>query len=601
MAGGSGSGPSAFPALFAKRLHMNWQVMGWYAIIIAASMGIFIIPYLIRLFFAQKLVRKTGIPAKLSGPMKPFIYASRFLRRIFVRKAPLLPSVGHAATATAYIVVNIVLTLTHLDTSVLPMVTVVGARTGWLAIGNIVVVILLAMKNTPLAILTAWSYERLNILHQIAGYLTMIFIVVHAATYSSYFIEAGNAARLRVHEEIYGIASGFTFLTLVLAGAVVRFWSYELFYVIHVSFFIISMVLVGLHQPEMAKQVIALTATGAALWCIDRVIRLGRVAYNSFNNTATIYPLPQGGTRIVLKKAPMHANSGEHCFLWIPKIRAFEMHPFTIASVENQFGNAEFVINSYDGFTRDLHEYAARNPGATVKASSEGTYGTTPNPANHDKLVLVAGGSGASFTFGMALNMLKTLAERSSQSIVFVWIVKDSARLEWFANHLATLRHALNANVELYVTRPQGHSSQESSQADTTDRSRSGTVSSDASAPVTAASEKFDAKIQQPPKVLTRSVSDPEKSGTDSELASPVSPVQQVELTPHIHGIPIRYGRPDVAKIIRQAIDETPADQRVLVMGCGPETLMTEVRNTTASCIRTSGPAVELHCEQFGW
>lgn len=65
--------------------------------------------------------------------------------------------------------------------------------------------------------------------------------------------------------------------------------------------------------------------------------------------------------------------------------------------------------------------------------------------------------------------------------------------------------------------------------------------------------------------------------------------------------LPVVYTRPDVSAILRSRITETPFEKRVLVLGCGPDKLMTEVRNTTAECIRGQGPSVELHCEQFGW
>ncbi|OHW94917.1 ferric reductase like transmembrane component [Colletotrichum incanum] len=592
MAGGSGGGPSAFPKLFAQRSRMNHEAMTYYATALAALTGVFIAFHLIRL-----LAQKTGIAAKLSFIAKPFVFASRIIRRVSVRKVPFLPSTGHAAIAIAYVVANVVLTLTYIDTSALPYLTVVGARAGWLSIVNIAFVVFLALKNTPLGYLTAWSYERLNVLHQIAGYVTMALIIVHGATYSSYFIQQGNLARLRVHEEIYGIVSGFTFLVVVLAGAIVRLWYYELSYILHVSGFAISMVLVGLHQPELSKKIVIITAVGAGIWLFDRGVRLVRVVAYSFNNTATVHPLPNGGTRITLKKPPYGASSGEHCFLWIPKIRALEMHPFTIAAMDP----LEFVINSYDGFTRDLHKYALRNPGATLKASVEGSYGTFPNPAEYDKVILIAGGSGASFTVGTALNLLKQLTRNSGQSIVFVWMVKEHTRLEWFARHLSTIHDSLQSSVLLYVTR-----TTDSAKGPITDedRSRSGTISSEASTPITPATEKFDTENgipQQPPKVITRVVSDPEKSGFESDVTFPVSPLQQNGYPDHINSIPINYGRGDVAAIIRNNINDATPNQRVLVMGCGPDSLMTQVRNTTASCIRTSGPAVELHCEQFGW
>lgn len=60
-------------------------------------------------------------------------------------------------------------------------------------------------------------------------------------------------------------------------------------------------------------------------------------------------------------------------------------------------------------------------------------------------------------------------------------------------------------------------------------------------------------------------------------------------------------GRPDVGTLIREAVEGTPRNQRVLVASCGPQSLMTVVRDTTASLVRADGPTVELHCEQFGW
>lgn len=69
----------------------------------------------------------------------------------------------------------------------------------------------------------------------------------------------------------------------------------------------------------------------------------------------------------------------------------------------------------------------------------------------------------------------------------------------------------------------------------------------------------------------------------------------------HAYSSFIRRGRPEMPSLIRTIIEETPAEQRVLVLGCGPDGLMAQVRNTTAACIRSDGSGVELHCEQFGW
>ncbi|GJC88074.1 hypothetical protein ColLi_10912 [Colletotrichum liriopes] len=82
------------------------------------------------------------------------------------------------------------------------------------------------------------------------------------------------------------------------------------------------------------------------------------------------------------------------------------MHPFTIAAMEPL-------------------DTPSATPGATLMASLEGSYGTFPNPAEYDKIVLVAGGSDASFTVGTALDPLKQLTRNPTQSIVFVWNLKN--------------------------------------------------------------------------------------------------------------------------------------------------------------------------------
>lgn len=110
----------------------------------------------------------------------------------------------------------------------------------------------------------------------------------------------------------------------------------------------------------------------------------------------------------------------EHCYVWLPRIRAFETHPFTIVASEPM----ELIINSYSGFTGDLHRYASENPGASLAVSVEGPYGTFPDPMDYDKVVLVAGGSGATFTIALAADMIRRLSSESTKKIEFIWATK---------------------------------------------------------------------------------------------------------------------------------------------------------------------------------
>jgi hypothetical protein len=48
-----------------------------------------------------------------------------------------------------------------------------------MAITNVAFITFIALKNTPLAYLTAYSYGRLNPLHQIGGYTTVTYVFLH--------------------------------------------------------------------------------------------------------------------------------------------------------------------------------------------------------------------------------------------------------------------------------------------------------------------------------------------------------------------------------------------------------------------------------------
>jgi predicted ferric reductase len=282
-------------------------------------------------------------------------------------------------------------------------------------------VVFLALKNTPLAFLTAYSYERLNCLHQISGCLTFLMMVLHASCYTSYFASKNKLQILREKEQIAGILSGFAFLSVIFSALVIRRFWYELFYVAHLTFFSVGIVSVCFHQPLLTKKNVIVLSLTAAMWALDRLIRVSRALYNLPHNFATVHPLPSGGTRVVFKKVPARAVPGKHFYIWIPSVRMFEMHPFTIVGTQP----LEFIIKAQNGFTRDLHQFALKNPGGALRASLDGPYGTFPDPMEYEKIVLIAGGGGASFTFGLVNNLLEKMKGGSSKSIDFIWTVKQ--------------------------------------------------------------------------------------------------------------------------------------------------------------------------------
>ncbi|KAI8957388.1 ferric reductase NAD binding domain-containing protein [Daldinia sp. FL1419] len=575
----------AFYAYIEERQVRNAKVLIYYAAGLSSLIGVFIIAHWFRIIAVKLGWSRNPI-------LLPFVAISRVCRRLFIQSLPGVTSIGHAALVTGYVALNVLFSFWNIDYS---MATDLCSRFGWMASGNMVLVVFLALKNTPLAILTAYSYERLNILHQIAGYTTLIYTILHACIYTAYFFNEGAVYILQLDIVTAGIILGFALLFSVLAATILRRYQYELFYIIHVALFIVIVVTLGLHRPNFnPDKTLYATVIIGALWFADRLIRFCRLAYNSINNEANVFALPNGGTRIVLKKPLLRARPGKHCYVWLPGIRPFETHPFTIVSSEPM----ELVVNTYSGFTKSLHKYALNNPGASLKVSVEGPYGTLPDPMDFDRVVLVAGGSGATFTFGMATDMLGRMPENSKQRIDFIWAVKGHENLTWFTQHLQYLSnhvHSSKIALKLHLTRFAPTSS--SNQDDSMERRSASIMSTDTkpspidkdaehparSAPGSSAATRYESDRDEEKDLdATRRIETP-SAGTSTAM------------------LPISHGRPDTEAEIRAVLTSLSRDQRVLIAACGPNSLIKMVRDIGASCIRVDGPAVEVHCEQFGW
>lgn len=284
----------------------------------------------------------------------------------------------------------------------------------------------MALKNTPLAFLTAYSYERLNILHQAAGYCTVFFALLHAVFYIITDANLGQLEDLLELEQIMGIVAGLAMISMLTTALTLRRIRYEAFYVVHIVMFMLVLIAVGMHRPELRSKSVYIIIFTACIWSSDRLLRGSRMLWYAFSNRATIYPLPRGGIRIVMRRTPWRAVPGAHVFLWIPKIRPIETHPFTIVSTSP----LEVVVCSQDGFTRDLFSLASKSPGAQVTASCDGPYGTLPKFTKFENVVLIAGGSGATFTFGVALNLIRNLPSDGTRPVIhFIWVIRDQGKM----------------------------------------------------------------------------------------------------------------------------------------------------------------------------
>ena len=121
-----------------------------------------------------------------------------------------------------------------------------------MALTNIAFITFLALKNTPLAFLTAYSHERLNQLHQVGGYTTVTYVFIHLTLLARAFVKVNRASIILEDSQINGMIAASAMLVTLIAAVAVRRLRYEAFYVIHVLMYMIIIINVGLHRPDFA-------------------------------------------------------------------------------------------------------------------------------------------------------------------------------------------------------------------------------------------------------------------------------------------------------------------------------------------------------------
>lgn len=279
-------------------------------------------------------------------------------------------------------------------------------------------------KNTPLSFLVHYSHDKLNFFHQAVGYTAVLQMLGHGLMYIGRYQIQHGMEKLLEKDNMIGAVSGI-FMLLLACGALRRI-KYEIFYVSHIIGCIAALILTGLHRPEWVDKICIAMLVAACMWSLDRIIRASKLFYNLASNNASVYPMADNAVKIVFKKPLFGAKAGSHCFIWIPGLRLFQTRPFTIVS--NGPSGLELVIKAYDGFTKSLYDKAVMSPGLSLRASVDGSYGSFPDLAHYDKLVFLAGGSGATFTFGLVNSLLEHSGPETVQHVDFIWATKTKGK-----------------------------------------------------------------------------------------------------------------------------------------------------------------------------
>jgi predicted ferric reductase len=292
-----------------------------------------------------------------------------------------------------------------------------------LAACNLVLAIFLGLKNTILSPIAGKSYDSINILHRACGYTTIALMILHSTNMVAYLYAKHATKYLNLPGQYAAAVAGFSMLTIgFTAFHPIRRRFYELFYVAHIVLVLTILITLYIHLHQINWAAKTFPVVGAAIWGADRLIRWGKWAYFSAGNSCTLVALPEGATKVIMKR-DIAGRPGSHAFLAIPRVRPFQTHPFTLASNKP----ATFVIAAHNGFTKALHKLAQKNPTKTYRAGIEGSYGHVPAVNSYDRAILVGGGSGATFTIALAMDWLSKQGGKEAgpvHSLAFIWAIK---------------------------------------------------------------------------------------------------------------------------------------------------------------------------------
>ncbi|KZV94215.1 hypothetical protein EXIGLDRAFT_673197 [Exidia glandulosa HHB12029] len=352
-------------------------------------------------------------------------------------------------------------------------ITLWSSRTGAIAISQLALLPVLASKNNIISVLTGIPHEKMVFLHRAAGRNMLLLLWVHAG--GKWYTGSRFTA---LKTTLGGIALLALSATFLLSLKPIRSYVYELFLVTHIVLIAVFMVCGWYHVQNFHETGYWVWA-GMILWAFDRLVRFARTIYNarpwsSRGSTEAAIELISEDTIRVTMERPMSWTPGQHAFLTFPGISAnpLEAHPFTIATIPDppsreaskisSSRELSFIIRGRSGFTGKLRRQAqiARSTGRNiVTAYVDGPYGAPPDLSSFSTAILIAGGSGVSYTISMFENLIQQARKGTStvQRIMFVWSIRDESHISWIydqlSSALACVPETLSVSVQIFVTR----------------------------------------------------------------------------------------------------------------------------------------------------
>ena len=476
---------------------------------------------------------------------------------------------------------------------------------------------LLAMRApySPVQWITRLSHEQLKAAHQILGRIVYLLFILHAVFYFVFFAMSGFLAkRIKDWDVIFGLITLALFAAIsTTALSFVRRRNYRVFYLSHIAIANLIIVPMYLHVSHIRLYIYEIIA----IECLHLLFRA--LALKPYQGTLRLLP----GTNLVQIRIPLNDNHaaldwapGQHVYLTRPwgsakkptyaqqLLMANKSNPFTIASLPAIDRELRLVARTLNGNTAYLASLAqklaqggtglpmlptAAADVAIIPLSLEGPYGAStrlPDLTDFDKVLLVAGGVGATFIMPL-YRLLAELHDSTpgATAVRCVWCVQKLADTQWAfpASDVAEGQ----GDQRVQDQREQAVSNGLLHRASTVEVfvTRSSTGSSRSSAP--------------PSSTPIFAVDDDEDEENEAfEMQENQQLLSQEEATSRpLKGMTINYGRPQMKQIVDEVFSR---GVRTAVLCCGPKRLTADVKRHVEEYVR-KGHDVYWYDEGFGW
>ncbi|KAK2791573.1 hypothetical protein FQN52_004764 [Onygenales sp. PD_12] len=481
------------PGLFYTQ-QMYWAVVGA-AIAVATVANV-----LNNLIAVQRFADSSSTPSKpksilfsiyatITAMTREVSYAS--FSPIAIRRFKLhFPPLGRLLIILANLVTVIVLCFYKLDTMDEWSWENVGYRTGFIAIAQLPLVILLAGKTNIIGFLTGSSYERLNWFHRWVSRTLWLVTTIHMGfwfrSWGRYDYIVTKLTTDTITQKGFSAWCILTFIVLV-SMAPVRRLSYELFVLTHLLTFAGFIAAVWYHAPNEVKVWVWIPI---GLVAFDRVARGVVVLYSNLSifhpsskedaprplwaNRATFTPLDGNVTRVTVPNPVISWKPGQHVFLSCHGLVPLQSHPLSIASIPTD-NKLEFLVRAHNGGTKKFFAHASKHHSILGEGSPssssvklvgiEGPYGRIRRLRQFDSVVLLAGGMGVSYTMPLMrdivegwkneclgtsrprrkLPLLSSPEYSLTNRIRFVWVIRARCQLGWFVAQLQSAVQDMDA------------------------------------------------------------------------------------------------------------------------------------------------------------